>query len=377
LRDAIVLSGWTWQTHNIPERLSLSLACAGARVLYCENPKSFAREFVRGLDQKADNVFVYRIAHISHRLNGMHFWAALQAKMLANQIERQAQELRLNRPVLFYPHGFTSLTIAREMKRRGYDLIHMCIDYHIEEQRQHIELSDLTLTIIEAAYVELSASYGNKIRRLREFGPMSAPMGTPAHLPQSLLSEAIQIPSPRLVYLGNVDGRVNLRLLRELLRNHPEWHFVAFGSEDRVGLPNSHFLPWMPADQWLKLLGPGTIGFMPYDISIPKNLHCVPLKLFDYCAAGLAIASVPIIYVRDYPELVYTGGTAEELESAVKRSLEEPTDSSKKLRRMALVKKHSINSMAYILSPLLDEEAAFPPTRWAEDEDAKPENLSR
>jgi hypothetical protein len=376
LRDAIVLSGWTWPALNIPERLSLSLAHTGARVLYCENPKSLIREPVRALDQKATNVFVYKLAHISHRLNGLNFFATLQAKILADQIERQARGLGLSRPLFFYPHGFCSLTIAREMKRRGYDLIHMCIDYHINEQLQHIQLSDVTLTIIEQAYVELHTSYGSKIHRLREFGPISIPSSSPAEELQ-LPSGALRIPSPRLVYLGNVDGRVNLALIRELLRNHPEWHFVAFGSEDRVGLPNSHFLPWVPASEWSRLLGPGTIGFMPYDVSIPKNLHCAPLKLFDYFAAGLPIASVPIVYVRDYPDLIYTGGNAQDLARAVKGALEEPLDSPKRLKRIALVKKHTINSMALILAPLVDESALFPPTYWAEDEDAKPENLRR
>ena len=60
---------------------------------------------------------------------------------------------------------------------------------------------------------------------------------------------------------------------------------------------------------------------MPYDISIPKNLHCVPLKFFDYLEFGLPIASVPLVYVRDYPDLVYTGGTAGELAMAVQKAL--------------------------------------------------------
>jgi hypothetical protein len=377
LRDAIVFSGWTWQAFNIPERLALSLAHAGAHVLYCENPKSFAREPVRFLNQRTRNVVVYKLAHISHRLNGVEFVAALQAKMLVNQIERQARKLKLHRPLFFYPHGFSSFTIAREMKRRGYDLVHMCIDYHIEEQIQHIQRSDITLTIIEAAYVELCARFGSKIHRLREFGPISIPVDTPLQPSRLLPSEALKVPSPRLVYLGSVDGRVNLELIRELLQSHPEWHFVAFGSKDRVGLPNSHFLPWVPATEWSKLLGPGTIGFMPYDISIPKNLHCAPLKLFDYFAVGLPIASVPIVYVRDYPDLVYTGGTVGELATAVERALEEPFDSPKKLRRRALVSRHNRDTMARILAPLLDEGAAFPPIYWAEDEDAKPQNLSR
>ena len=61
---------------------------------------------------------------------------------------------------------------------------------------------------------------------------------------------------------------------------------------------------FMPATEWSKLLGPGTIGFMPYDLSIPKNLYCAPLKLFDYWERGMPVVGTPIVYLRDYPNAV-------------------------------------------------------------------------
>jgi hypothetical protein len=74
--------------------------------------------------------------------------------------------------------------------------------------------------------------------------------------------------------------------------------------------------------------------------------------------------------------LVYTGGSVGELATAIEKALKEPSDSPQKLRRRALVSKHNTDTMARILAPLLDENAAFPPIYWAEDEDAKGQNLS-
>ncbi len=364
MRDAIVASGWVWGALNVPERLALSLAHAGARVLYCENPSSFFRAPVRPLIEREKNVFVYKLAHLSHRLNRQYFFSRLQAKILANQIERKARQLKLNRPIFFYPHGESYRTLSREMKQRGFDLVHMCMDYHIQIQLEHVQVSDITLSIIEAAYSELRDMFGAKIHWLRQFGPVTVSGAAPGEAVLSLPVELLQIPTPRLIYVGNVDGRVDLKLVRELLRTHPEWHFIAFGSEDRVGLPNSHFLPWVPAAEWSKLLGPGTIGFMPYDISIPKNLHCAPLKLFDYWERGMPVVSTPIVYLRDYPDLAYTGGTADELAVTVRQTLEEPADSPKKMKRVAVAGEHSIDTMARILSPLLEDTPEFPPPGW-------------
>lgn len=374
VRDAIVTSGWVWPELNVPERLALTLAHAGARVLYCENPLSFFREPIRPLVEAENRVFVYRLAHFSHRLNPL--LSRLQAKIIASQIESKARRLKLNDPIFFYPHGESYRTLAREMKERGFDLVHVCMDYHIQEQIEHVQLSDMTLVIIEAAYLELRDRFGNKIRRLREFGPMAPSISVgPARTSQA--APLLATPNPRLVYLGSVHGRIDLKLVAELLQKHKEWHFVAFGSEDRLGLPNSHFLPWLPANEWSKVFADGAIGFMPYDCSIPKNLHCAPLKLFDYFARGIPVVSTPIVYVRDYRDLVYTGGTVDELARAVQEAIEEPADSPKRMRRMALVAKHSIDTMSRILSPLLDEKAGFPPSNWEEDESAKPQNLSR
>ena len=44
MRDAIVISGWTWEASNVPERLALALANAGSRVLY------FVQFLGQGLD---------------------------------------------------------------------------------------------------------------------------------------------------------------------------------------------------------------------------------------------------------------------------------------------------------------------------------------
>jgi hypothetical protein len=97
---------------------------------------------------------------------------------------------------------------------------------------------------------------------------------------------------------------------------------------------------------------------MPYDCANPYNLHCVPLKLFDYFALGMPVASTPIVAIQEYGGLVYAGGTANELADAISLALRESDDSPKKAKRVAVAREHSVENVSEILRVILDEHLA-------------------
>jgi hypothetical protein len=57
-------------------------------------------------------------------------------------------------------------------------------------------------------------------------------------------------------------------------------------------------------------------------ISSSENLHCPPLKLFDYWERGMPAVSTPSLYLRDYADLAYTSGTADEVANVAPRDTE-------------------------------------------------------
>lgn len=354
VRDAIVLSGWRWELCNVPERIALALAHTGSRVLYCENPVSFVREG-RALTELERGIFGFRPKFLSHRLNRFPVFLRAQSVALADQILSQAATLNLRDPLFFYPHGDCYVELCREFKRRGFPLVHICMDYEPAKQMEHVEQSDLTLTIPRAAFQELRAQFAEKIRLLPQLS-MVRNGNVQGSLGES--SEVSAIPRPRLGYVGHLLGRGSLPLLGELLSRHPEWHFVSFGPKKWLPLSNEHVLPWCTQDELQKVVAGLDVGVMPYDCANPYNLHCVPLKLFDYFALGMPVVSTPIVAIREYGDLVYTGETANELADAIAQALNEADDSPQKAKRMAVAKEHSVENVSKILREILDEHLA-------------------
>lgn len=349
--DAIVMSGWNWETFNVPERLALALALAGARVLYCENPSSIFRRPAGTLAEVHRGVSRLATRFLGQRLNRVALGRGLQSKIVAHQVLQFASELDLRNPLLFYPHGDFFLPLCREFKKKGFLLIHGCMDYPEPGQDRHIELSDLTLTLSKTIFHQLKAKYGDKVRlipQVRWFDPRAE---TRARGP---LSEFSSIPRPRLGYIGPVSNRLNLEIVRSVLVAHPEWHFVHFGASKCLPLANVHVIAWRDPTRLAEVLSNLDVGFMPYDCQSDKNFHCMPLKVFDYFLEGLPVVSTPIVNLWEYSDAIYFGDDADELAGAIQMALQESPDNPRRSRRVAIGRANSIETLAHVLVKVLE-----------------------
>ena len=352
MRDAIIVSGWIWEAHNVPERLALALAHTGRRILYCERPVSVFRHSPRELTEVEKGIFVFTPIFYSARLSSLSLLSRYQAKMVASQILENAFKLNLKDPLFIFPHGAFWLAVCRTFRIRGFCLVHICMDYEPSLSIEHVQQADLTLAIPEIAFREFTQIFGDKVKLIPQLASRDdLDLSGPREL-----HELSRIPRPRMGYLGNLSGRVSIQLVKELLVEHPEWQFVSFGSTTKwLPLANEHVLPWYSQNQLPAILGALDVGFMPYDCTDPKNLHCVPLKLFDYFSRGMPVVSTPIVHLREYDSLVYVGATANELADAVSQALAESAESPKRAARMAVARKHSIENLARPISGVLEE----------------------
>lgn len=344
-RDAILFSGWVWEAFNAPERFALALAHAGARVLYCENPVSRFLRSGRKLQEVFPGVYAYGPEFIGHRLNVIPGVAHFQCRMLSAELVSLSISLGLRDPLFVYPHLKKFTPLCKQMKRLGFPLVHLCIDYPEPYQEEQISLADRCLVIPPGVFRELRQRHGDKVYLIRQlyFSDSDVPTGVGSAGAEDFLHP---IPHPRLAYVGPASDRLDLPLIEDLFRENPEWHLITFGGDRCVSLPNVHVLPWAHWRDIPAIVHLCDVGFMPYECTTKKNFHCVPLKLFDYFSAGLPVVSTPIAYVQAMDDLVYVGDSVPSLVLAVQQALSELPDSPTKERRKQIAQVHSIEANA-------------------------------
>jgi hypothetical protein len=346
-----VFSTWSWNVFNVPERIALALASRGSRVLYCEIPVSRFRRAGQPLHEVAKGIHRFGPEYLGAKLSSLPLVGKLQWKMVARQVIAHANALKLKNPVFVYSHIERMTALCEEMREAGFPLIHICMDYPEPYQHELIEVSNQTLVIPKSVFTELRATYEDKIHSI----PQSIHLGTAiqqSNRSRTEPSPLAAVPRPRLGYLGPIFARLNLPILREFLTQNPNWHFVHFGESSALQLPNAHAMAWQPPEELSGFITSFDVGMMPYDCSDKKNLHCSPLKLYDYFLAGLPVVATPILSLAEYKDLIYTGATSSELSDAVARALEEPADSPKRSLRMAVAREHSTEAQGQRLEQI-------------------------
>jgi hypothetical protein len=352
MRDAIVLSTFTWDTFNVPERIAMALALRGARVLYCEMPVSRFRSKGRPIHEIAKGVYGFGPVYGGAKLSQFPLTKNLQWKMVGKQILQESYALRLDDPLFIYSHIEHIAPLCKEMRANGLPIIHICMDYPEPYQYELIELSDRTMVIPKGVFHKLRARFGEKV--------LSIPQSI--HLPAAELAEndpwseplaLAKVFRPRLGYLGPLYGRINLPLLENVLGKNPDWQFICFGGAHILKVENAHDMGWLRPSQLPAYVASFDVGIMPYDCFDEKNLHCAPLKLFDYFLAGIPVVSTPVIPLWEYSDLIYFGDTATEITHAIHDALEEPSTSPKRNQRFNVARAHSTVMLGRTLEELL------------------------
>ena len=137
-------------------------------------------------------------------------------------------------------------------------------------------------------------------------------------------------------FIGGINNRMDFPLLQEAIRALPDFRFLFVGpiqqSEDFCGSsiwektrrlfahPNVVYAGAVPKDHVHTYLSSIDVGIIPYDISLPFNSYCHPMKLLDYFWFGKPVVATAIPELFRYRSLVAVARNSKDFVNKLKQS---------------------------------------------------------
>ena len=353
------------------------------RVVFVE-PRRYLRQTVAGFREGtlgasdltrplgchiADNLYVWRYP-VWAPISGRDPLRGLTRAMRRRAIVGVMRQLRLSRPIVWLSRP-NMLDLLDEMPPPGLLIYHVVDEYaayagRSAEARRHTEamerellsLADLVIVVSPQLY-EAKRPY-NAHTHLVPNG-VNYQAYVVALNDEALPRDLQAIPRPRLGYSGLIGDRLDFGLLKALAEARPEWSLVFLGEarapqkamawEALLQKPNVHYLGQVAVDQVPHYLKGFDVGLMPYARS-RESEHISPLKVYDYLAAGLPIASVDIPAARQFAAHLHLAHTPSDFITAVQNALADTSPARFEARRKT-AQQHTWEARAEALSRLM------------------------
>jgi glycosyltransferase involved in cell wall biosynthesis len=140
--------------------------------------------------------------------------------------------------------------------------------------------------------------------------------------------EIADLRGPIIGYAGNLSGRIDLDLLRQLARARRDWNFVFVGSThlDRSSLelrnePNVRFLGTRVYDDAQAIIRHFDVALIPHlDNEMSRTMN--PLKAYVYTSLGVPIVSSPVANLDALADFVTIANGPDEFVAAIERALQ-------------------------------------------------------
>jgi teichuronic acid biosynthesis glycosyltransferase TuaH len=193
------------------------------------------------------------------------------------------------------------------------------------------------------AYEESFARMRTRGRRAVGLTPKSlasvAPSGGGAVIPSGLIPDEwmapgaapqwfLELPAPRLVYVGTLDERIDSDAVRGLAAARPDASIVMIGRDGDngplrgLGDPdNVHLRAPIPREDLIAAVAAADAGLVPH-VRSEQTRAMSPLKLFEYLGAGIPVAATDLPGIAAAcPERVRLAAEPEDLAAAADEAL--------------------------------------------------------
>lgn len=160
------------------------------------------------------------------------------------------------------------------------------------------------------------------------------------------------IPHPCILFVGRIgDEIIDVKALKGVVKNNPNWHFVMVGPVDNTHKPidgsNIHYLGDHPATELPCIIHNADI-LLSLKSATYMNKMCHSLKVFMYFSSGKDIVATELAGFENYPDLVsfYTPCDSESLEIAIRNVLDKVKNDTCSQKRKEIAASNTWDKLA-------------------------------
>lgn len=181
-------------------------------------------------------------------------------------------------------------------------------------------------------------------------------------------SDIANIPHPRIGYVGTLNPKVDLALLRALAESHAEWNFVFVGGQKQLDddadmahfarLKNVHLLGPKPRQMVPHYATAMDVNIIPYRVD--EGLWSIagdPLKLYESLAARTPVVACELASLRGFSDVIEIAQGVQGWAQALQRAISGQGPGSAEDRRR-VAHENSWDRRADQLRNLIDEMVA-------------------
>ncbi|GAA4841193.1 glycosyltransferase [Algivirga pacifica] len=178
------------------------------------------------------------------------------------------------------------------------------------------------------------------------------------------------IPTPRVLYTGNIGLRIDYETIEEAAKKLPDYHFVLVGPENQrefkgeglKALSNVHFLGKKPYEEIPAYVKAADICFIPF-LCNELTKHIYPLKINEYLSLGKPVVCSDFAQLEDFKGVISLYHQSKPLYQVLQEVLK-THDESKALKYRTIAKsnswKHRAEEFNNLIKQLLQYETIDP-----------------
>ena len=312
---------------------------------------------------KKQNLYEFPLFNILPvRLGRYSFIGWINHLFIKSAFNRLVDQFNISNPILWYTFPtLPKLIDYINPKVIVYDCSDYWSDIHWRDEKILLECVDVVFATSQALY-ESKSEFNENIHLIPNAVDVK-------NYSRALLSETtipldvVDLQKPIVGFIGAINDKVDISLLENLARAHPEWTIVLVGPvtsrlislKSLETLSNVKVLGYRKPDELPNYLKSFDVALIPYVLS-DRTKAINPLKLYEYMAAGRPIVATPLPELFEFLKYVRIAHTEEEFISEIEEVLKQYNPIKKQDESLEFVKKHDWEYRVNLMSNLVVAE---------------------